>query len=107
VGQLKQAIGECVQDRAIVGNAVAPCDTTANLVTNGYLPGGYVDPVLTPGHGTVAYTGGVLNFTGGPQTGSNLCTVTLTPVSGAAQVAWTFVNTSPPTCNRTKTGVGT
>src|SRR5687768_1661142 len=43
VGQLKQGIGECVQNNngAIV---VGTCDTIANLMAAGFLPANYVIP---------------------------------------------------------------
>jgi len=106
VGQLKQAVGECMQNNNQQGGAVAPCESTASLITNGFLPAGYT-VTLKPNFGTVAYAAGVISFTGGSQTGNATCTVTLTPNGTLAKVDWVFTNTSPPTCNRTKTGVGT
>ena len=38
VGQVKQAIGECMQNNAQIGAPVAPCADTAGLIGNGFLP---------------------------------------------------------------------
>lgn len=110
VGQLKQAIGECMQNNSQVGLPVAPCNTTANLVAAQFLPIGTVDPVLKTNFGSVDFgttTSGVLTFTGGSLTAGNTCVVTLTPnaLSGHS-VTWAFANATPAVCNRTKTGVG-
>lgn len=105
VGPLKQAISECMQNNNQTA-AAAPCDSTANLVGAQFLPAGSVDPVLKPGFGTVVYVGGLITLTGGLLTGP-ACTVTLTPNgAGGASTFWTFANTAPAVCNRTKTGVG-
>ena len=89
---------------------VAPCHTTAALVGAQFLPAGTVDPVLKANFGLVNYgttTAGVITFTGGTLTATNACIVTLTPTAaGGSTVAWTFLNTAPAVCNRTKTGVG-
>ena len=108
VGQLKQAVGECMQNYNQQGPAADPCETQAKLISNGFLPTGYTI-TLKANYGSVDYgtTAGVIAFTGGPQTGGSTCTVTLTPNGTASKVDWTFTNTSPPSCNRTKTGVGT
>ena len=110
IGQLKQAVAECMQNNNQTGAPISPCTTTALLVTNGFLPSGYVDPVLKTNFGLVNYgttTAGVVTFTGGSLTATASCIVTLTPSAGQASVSWTFTNTAPATCNRTKTGVGT
>jgi type IV pilus assembly protein PilA len=111
VGQLKQAVGECMQNNSQVGPAVAPCDTTAALVAAQFLPNGTVDPVLKNNFGTDNYgttTAGVITFTAGSLTGGAACIVTLQPNAQAGHtVTWTFANTAPAVCNRTKTGVGT
>ncbi len=115
VGQLKQAIAECMQNNNQTGAPAAPCNdmgtgtgTANDLIGNGFLPSGYTI-TLKPNFGTVTYgaTPGVVAFAGGSATGGTGCTVTLTPAAAAAQVSWTFTNTAPATCNRTKTGVGT
>jgi type IV pilus assembly protein PilA len=109
VGQLKQAIGECMQFNNQTGNAIAPCDTVANLIGAQFLPANAPDPIqLKANYGTVAYAGGVITFTGGSATGGATCVLTLTPLAPAAgaTATWTFVNTNQA-CNRTKTGVGT
>ncbi len=111
VGQMKAAVGECMQNNNQTAGAVAPCDSTANLVGAQFLPVGTIDPVLKANFGTVNYgttTAGVITFTGGSLTGSAACFVTLTPTAvGGATVSWGFLNTAPAVCNRTKTGVGT
>lgn len=108
VGQLKAATGECMQNNNQAGGAVAPCESTAALVGAQFLPQGTVNPVLRANFGTAVYAGGVITLTGGTQTGSNACIVTLTPnAAGGATIVWTFANTTPAVCNRTKTGVGT
>jgi type IV pilus assembly protein PilA len=112
VGQLKAAVGECMQNNnQNVTPAAAPCDTTAALVAAQFLPDGTVDPLLKANYGSVDYgttTAGVITFVGDSLTGTAGCIVTLTPdATGGATVAWTFVNTAPAVCNRTKTGVGT
>ena len=116
VGQLKQAIAECMQNNNQIGTVAAPCNAmgtgagtaglTGDLIGNGFLPANYAITLKT-GFGTVAYTADVVAFTGGPLTGGTGCTVTLTPIGTLAKIDWIFTNTSPPTCNRTKTGVGT
>ncbi len=107
VGQLKAATGECMQNNNQLAVA-APCDSTANLVGAQFLPQGTIDPVLRANFGTVAYVGGSINYAGGPSTGTAACTLTLVPTAaGGATIVWTFTNTAPATCNRTKTGVGT
>ena len=109
-GQLKQGIGECVQNRS--GNlGDADCQSIATLIAAGFLPAGYVVN-LKPNFGTVDVTtpNGVITYNGGTATGlASTCVVTLTPVvpAGAAAIQWTFANSNPATCNRTKTGVGT
>ena len=108
VGQLKQAVAECMQNNNQQGAAVAPCATQADLISNGFLPTGYTVALKT-NFGTVNYgttAAGVIAFAGGTQTGGTGCTVTLTPNGTLAKVDWTFANTAPTVCNRTKTGVG-
>jgi type IV pilus assembly protein PilA len=110
VGQLKQGVAECMQNNNQIGAPAAPCTTTALLVANGFLPTGYVDPVLKTNFGTVNYgttAAGVMTFAGGTLTGGNTCTVTLTPNGTQAKIDWLFLNTNAAVCNRTKTGVGT
>lgn len=107
VGQLKQAVAECMQNNSQQGAPTGVCVDTTALAANGFLPAGSVDPTLKTGFGTVAYATGVISFVGGASTGGNTCTLTLTPNGNASTVAWTFLNTAPTVCNRTKTGVGT
>jgi len=110
VGQLKQAIGECVQNQA--GSftvpfdcGVAPGTATTGLIGGGYVPTTWVLPV--PKFGAVAVTAGtgLITITGNPQAAS--CVVELLPVPNANSIVWNFTNPTPATCNRSKTGVGT
>jgi len=111
VGQIKTAVSECFQNRS--GNiADADCQSVASLVLAGFLPPNATAASMFPlktDFGTAALgANGVITFTGGPQTGTAACTVTLTPTinAGESTVRWVFANTGA-TCNRTKTGVGT
>jgi type IV pilus assembly protein PilA len=112
VGQLKQAVAECMQtnNQLVVAG---PCDamgaglgTAADLIGNGFLAQNYAI-TLKPGFGTVTYVAGVINFAGGTATAGAACTVSLTPNSGGSSIQWTLANTAPAVCNRTKTGIGT
>ncbi len=110
VGQLKQAIAECVQNQA--GSFTTPMDcgvmpgtATTGLIGGGYLPAGAVAPsgkFLT----SVATTPGtaLITLTGNAQAGG--CVVTMQPVTSAtaSTIVWNAVNT---VCGRTKTGIGT
>jgi type IV pilus assembly protein PilA len=111
VGQLKQAIGECVQNNngAVVAGV---CDSIANLqaAANGFLPADYV----TPGPANSKYLNAVVDWNGarirlqGTNQASG-CFVTLTPtlVAGQASIRWDGATEAAPAgCNRSKTGVG-
>lgn len=107
VAHLKQAVGECMQNRTQV-NPAPPCDaigtgagTSSNLIGNGFLATNFA-PIAA--FGTVTITGGAIQIVGTVPAGS--CTVTLTPQGGASEIRWTFANTAGG-CNRTRTGVGT
>jgi type IV pilus assembly protein PilA len=110
VARIKQAIAECMQANNQSPNPSAPCDTTAALEAAQFLPQGTLDPVLRADYGAVDYgttVAGVITFSGGSLTGDPGCTVTVTPsAAGGATIIWTFLNTAPAVCNRTKTGVG-
>jgi type IV pilus assembly protein PilA len=111
VGQLKQAIGECMQNNngAVFAGA---CDSIANLMlpANGFLPSNWV----TPGPANSKYlnaavttdAAGVITLVGNNQASN--CTVTLTPttVAGQASVRWDGATLPANNCNRSKTGVG-
>ena len=112
VGQLKQAIGECVQNQA--GSFTAPMDcgvapgtAATGLMGGGYVPTTWVLPTPKFGGGAtpvvVAPGTGVITITGNAQAGN--CVVTLTPVVNANNIVWTFANAAP--CNRSQTGVAT
>lgn len=108
LGQLKQAVIECMQNRVQV-NPAPPCNaigtgigTGSDLIGTGFLPANFA-PAAT--FGTVAMTaGGAIEIVGTLPAGS--CTVTLTPEGGPNVVAWTFAN-SAGGCNRGRTGLGT
>ena len=108
LGQLKQGIAECMQNRTQV-NAAPPCiaigtgfGTASDLIGNGFLPPNFM-AIAT--FGTVGMTGGgAIEIVGTVPAGS--CTVTLTPLGGTHQVLWTFEN-SAGGCNRARTGLGT
>jgi type IV pilus assembly protein PilA len=109
VGQLKQAIGECVQNQAGSFTAPMDCGVAPGTATTGLMGGGYVPTTWvlpTPKFATtVAIAAGtaVITITGNAQAGG--CVVTLTPTVNANNIVWNFVNTAP--CNRAQTGVGT
>ena len=108
VGQLKQSVGECMQNNN--GLILAgTCDTIANLMTAGFLPADYITPSNANSKylgAAVAVAAGVITVTGNAQASS--CTVTLTPtaVAGQASVRWDPVTGGAAGCNRSKTGVG-
>jgi type IV pilus assembly protein PilA len=112
VGQLKAAIGECLQNQngtvdASASGGVDCSSAPAGLVSGGYLPTGWTLPTgkyltsiatSTPGAGTVRIT-----LTGNAQAAS--CVVQMDGTASANALSWTFTNTGA--CNRSKTGVGT
>lgn len=100
VAQMKQAIGECMQNNAQIGAPAAPCADTAGLIGAGFLPTGYT-VTATPNLASGIYTASVLTLTGTAKAGS--CVVTMTPNADQNRVNHTFANT---VCTRTKTGVG-
>ena len=108
VGQLKQAVGECMQNNngvILVGTLrhdrqpddcrVSACD----YVTPSNANSKYLGAAVTA-------AAGVITVTGNAQASS--CTVTLTPttVVGQASVRWDPVTGGAAGCNRSKTGVG-
>lgn len=101
VGQVKQAIGECMQNNAQLGAPAGVCADTAALIGAGFLPVGYTI-AATPTLASGVYAASVLTLTGTAQAGS--CVVTMTPNATQNAVNHVFANT---TCNRTRTGVGT
>jgi len=114
VGQLKQSIGECVQNQAGSFTTPMDCSVAPGTATTGLMGGGYVPTTWAlpaPKFGaaanpvTVALTGGVpvITITGNAQ--ASACVVTLTPLLNANNIVWNFTNTAP--CNRARTGVGT
>ena len=108
VGQLKQAVAECIQNNAQTTQA-APClaigtgsGTVNDLIGNGFLPASYTPSAK---FGTVTMTAaGAIQIVG--TTNAAGCTVVLTPAINQNAVVWTFANTTSA-CNRSKTGVGT
>jgi type IV pilus assembly protein PilA len=117
VGQLKQAIGECIQNQNGVIDASATggldCGTAPGTTSTGLLGGGFVGPswvLPTPKYGSTATTPvtvtsatGVITITGNQAAGN--CVVTLTPSVTQNEILWVPANGGG--CNRTKTGVGT
>lgn len=101
VAQVKQAIGECMQNNAQVGAPVGVCADTAALITAGFLPAGFTI-TATPNLASGVYTASVLTLTGTAQAGS--CIVTMTPNADVNRVNHVFANGAG--CNRTRTGVG-
>jgi len=107
VGQLKQAIAECMQNRVQVIPA-SPCNaigiatgTSGDLIGTGFLPPNYV---AVASFATVGMTvAGAIELVGGIPAGN--CTVTLRPEGGPNAVAWVFQNTAG--CNKARTGLGT
>lgn len=106
VGRLKQAAAECMQNDSMIGPPTSPCDSTASLVTAGFLPTGSVDPVLKVNHGIVSYTGDTFHFMAGDLTGTASCTVELRAQAVQSPVQWHFANATPAVCNRTLTRRG-
>ena len=116
VGQLKQAVGECIQNNAQTAVA-APCaalgtgtgtaGAAGDLIGNGFLPASYVPTAKFATATGVTYTGGVIQIVGNAQAAD--CTVTLTPTITQTSITWVFANIAGGgvTCNRSKTGVGT
>ncbi|MCK6428529.1 MAG: prepilin-type N-terminal cleavage/methylation domain-containing protein, partial [Burkholderiaceae bacterium] len=75
VGQLKQAVAECVQVNN--GSFAAPCDNLTNLTASGFLPSGYaIDGtyIASGDYGTT--TAQAITLNGTSQAGS--CRVTMT-----------------------------
>lgn len=101
VAQVKQAIGECMQNNAQVGAPAAPCADTAGLIGAGFLPAAFTI-TATPNLASGVYTISVLTLTGTARAGS--CVVTMTPTADQNRVNHVFANT---VCNRSRTGVGT
>ena len=107
VGQLKQAIAECVQNQA--GSFTAPnnCGIDTGLVAGGYVPIGWVLPTPRFADAAVTLTAGTaVILIDGSQPAGN-CNVTMTPVVApdGSRINWNFTNDG--VCNRTRTGVGT
>jgi type IV pilus assembly protein PilA len=117
IGQLKQAIAECIQNQnglvnpgtaGTVDCGTAPGTATTGLLGAGYVPAGYALPdpaqgykflasvTVTAGSGAIVVTGNTLSAD---------CVVTLQPTAGSNSVVWNATNGGG--CNRTKTGVGT
>jgi type IV pilus assembly protein PilA len=105
VSPVQVAVGECAQNNA---NTIAPtiCDSTPNLIANGYMPTGFALGLVegvTPDYGTT--TAGSFTVTGNAPLGN--CTVVLAagvqPASGS--VTWTPTVT-PANCNPRMTAIG-
>jgi type IV pilus assembly protein PilA len=118
IGQLKQAIAECVQnqngsfttpvDCGTVGNGTTP----ASLMGAGFVPGTFALPTPKFASGAITLAAGssgtpaMITLVGNNQAGG--CTVTLQPSITAAgdRLSWDAANAGG-TCNRSKTGIGT
>jgi len=113
IGQLKAAVGECLQNQNGSNTSPANCADFAvggSLVTNGYLPAnwnGIAQPkfAAVPTAATSGTSAVVITLIGNAQAGS--CTVTLTGTANSNQLTWKFDNTGGTGCNRSKTGVAT
>ncbi len=113
VGQIKAAIGECVQNNNSTV-AAGVCDAigtaSAGLIGNGFLPSNFnnvVGPHMASAP-TVTGTTGAIVIAGTTNTAAG-CTVTMTPTvaQGDSRITWTYTNSGAAGCNRSKTGVGT
>jgi type IV pilus assembly protein PilA len=104
VGGIKVAIAECLQNN---NSDITLCDSTAELITAGFLLPSFVMPTPKFGAGQVSLTAGTgaIVITGNAQAAA--CQVTLTPSASAALVIWQITNGGAAGCNRVKTGVGT
>ena len=113
IGQLKAAIGECLQNQNGVNNSPANCNDFAaggSLQSNGYLPANWAGAATpkfaaTPTAALLNTNGVVITLVGNAQAGG--CTVTLTGTANSNQLTWKFDNTAGTGCNRSKTGVAT
>jgi len=103
VGSLKLAVAECAQNNSNSATT-SPCDTVANLNSNGFWPEGAFPSLKSGLSGSLA--GGVISLVGNSSYGG--CTVTITPVtsSTSGNITWTIAS-STTGCGRNKIGVGT
>jgi len=102
VGQLKQAIAECVQNNA---GTITACDTQADLIAGGFVPSAYALPSGTKylTSAALAANTAAITLTGTAQAGG--CVVTITPdLTNLNAIAW---NVTSNACGRSKTGIGT
>ncbi len=116
VGQLKQAIAECLQSQngsftSPMDCGLAPGTVSTGLVGGGFLPqawalptGKYINTVAVALGGSA--TPAMITITGNNLANTN-CTVTLRPTLNQNSVSWDAQNANAAQCNRTKTGVGT
>jgi type IV pilus assembly protein PilA len=109
VGQIKAAIGECVQNNNSTVVA-GTCDSVANLTAAGFLPSNFNNvqgPHMSAAPTVTANTGAIV-IAGTANTAAG-CTVTMTPTvaQGNSRITWAFANSGAAGCNRSKTGVGT
>ena len=102
VGQLKQAIAECVQNNA---GDITVCDAEQDLIDGGFVPSTYTLPANTKylTSAALAATTAAITLTGTAQAAS--CVVTLTPdLTNLNAISW---NVTSNACGRSKTGIGT
>lgn len=108
IGQLKQAVAECMQNRNQV-NPALPCNqigsgfgTASDLIGNGFLRPNFV---ASASYGTVTLNAsGAIEMVGTASAGA--CTVTFTPLGLTSQVTWTSANAGGG-CSKSRTGFGT
>ena len=102
IGQLKQAIAECVQNQNGSFTTPVDCQTTAGLNAGGFLTSA-TEP--TARFGTIVTSATGILITGNSQAGN--CTVNVVPTLSGATITWAYTNgATTGTCNRSKTGVG-
>ncbi len=94
MASFKTAVAECVQNQA---GALANCDTDAKVTTIT----GATFPTPTKELASLTYTANKFTLTGTAAVKS--CVVTITPVTSATSVTWTFV-TSGTGCAKAQTG---
>jgi type IV pilus assembly protein PilA len=102
VQPLKTAVAECMQNNAQAAiPAVAPCDSTANMITANFLPVGFTG--VGQNATAVAWNGAAITITGAANAGS--CVVTLTPSmgGGGSSVNWVIASATAG-CGRNRIG---
>ncbi|CAN5371581.1 pilin [soil metagenome] len=104
-GQLKTALGECVQNNN--GNiSAADCVDVSGLKNGEYLPSTFPTSLPSTKFGaSIAIASSSIRIDGSSQPKLANCIVTLTPsIASSGSLNWVFGNSLG--CNKTKTGVG-